>query len=78
MPYITQEDRLCAKIDNAGKLNYSITLLCDEYINKNGFRYQTMNDIIGALEGCKLEFYRRIASPYEDIKLQENGDVYNV
>jgi hypothetical protein len=27
------------------------------------------------LECCKLELYRKIAAPYEDIKIQENGDV---
>jgi hypothetical protein len=35
-----------------------------------------MNDIIGALEACKLEFYRRLVSHYEDIKIRSNGDVY--
>lgn len=34
------------------------------------------SEIIGALECCKLELYRRIAAPYEDIKIGENGDVY--
>lgn len=33
-------------------------------------------DILGALEGAKLELYRRKISPYEDIKIEENGDVY--
>ncbi len=31
---------------------------------------------MGALEGSKLEFYRRIAAPYENKKMKENGDVY--
>ena len=30
---------------------------------------------MGVLECCKLEFYRRVAAPYEDIKIEENGDV---
>ena len=38
--------------------------------------YQTMNDIIGALEGAKLEFYRRVVVPYENDKIEQNGDVY--
>lgn len=79
MPYITQEDRDFLYFPkNAGELNFLLTTICDEYIQTNGARYQSMNDVIGALEGCKLEFYRRIVSPYEDIKLSENGDVYNV
>ena len=32
--------------------------------------------VIGALECAKLELYRRIAAPYEDTKIQENGEVY--
>jgi hypothetical protein len=41
-----------------------------------GLSYQTINDIVGALEGAKLEFYRRVAVPYEDKKIIENGDVF--
>ena len=29
-----------------------------------------------ALEGAKLEFYRRIVAPYEELKIKENGEVY--
>jgi len=35
-----------------------------------------INAIIGALECAKLELYRRVAAPYEDDKIAENGDVY--
>jgi hypothetical protein len=31
--------------------------------------------VIGALENCKMELYRRKIAPYEDIKIEENGDV---
>jgi hypothetical protein len=61
---------------NVGELNYILTLISREYMETKGLSYQTINDIIGALEGAKLEFYRRIASPYEDEKITENGDVY--
>jgi len=40
-------------------------------------KYQTFNDILGALEGAKLEVYRRVVGPYENGKMSENGDVYN-
>lgn len=63
------------KCDNAGELNYAFTLIAQEYLNKKGLKYQNINDIIGALEGCKLELYRRFAAPYEDEKIQQNGDV---
>lgn len=81
MPYIRQADR--DQLDNdagvaetAGELNYQITRLIIDYFENNGGRYQQINDVLGALEGAKLEFYRRVAAPYEDMKIEENGDVY--
>lgn len=59
-----------------GELNYGFSCLIDQYMAVKGLSYQTINDIVGALEGAKLEFYRRIAVPYEEKKLEENGDVY--
>ncbi|MFW6130330.1 MAG: DUF6899 family protein [Atribacterota bacterium] len=67
---------LSKKIDNCGELNYVISVICNEYYKRNGGRYQQINDIVGALEGAKMEYYRRVASPYEDKKIEENGDVY--
>jgi hypothetical protein len=61
---------------NAGELNYCITVLLTQYITVHGLRYQYINDVLGALEGAKQEFYRRVAALYEDKKIQENGDVY--
>lgn len=62
---------------NSGELNFVLTIIVQEYFKVNGGRYQQINDIVGALEGAKLEFYRRIVGPYEDKKIQENGDVYD-
>jgi len=80
MPYIKQEQRknidMHSEPVNAGELNYSITASLIEYINRKGLNYQTINDIVGALEGAKLEFYRRVVAPYENVKIKENGDVY--
>ncbi|HLD91634.1 MAG TPA: hypothetical protein VI911_11605 [Patescibacteria group bacterium] len=85
MPYIKQDDRL--KFDkalleifkntpkNAGELNYLITSICYMFIERDVAKYQDFNDAIGALEGAKLEMYRRIISPYEDKKIEQNGDV---
>ena len=73
----------------SGELNYKITTLllsylkyqCTSYKFKGkklqwNYKYQLLNDILGALEGAKLEFYRRVAVPYEKKKCKENGDVY--
>jgi hypothetical protein len=38
-------------------------------------RYFHLNKAIGVLECIKLEFYRRVAAPYEDLKIKEAGDV---
>ena len=83
MPYIKSNDRIAlskvigsAPIESAGELNYLFTKLIIMYMQQNGKGYKQVNDVIGALEGAKLEFYRRVAAPYEDLKANENGDVY--
>lgn len=82
MPYIPDSDRRCycaknlASFESPGHLNYAITYLLSLYLKDKNLSYQTINDIIGALEGAKMEFYRRIAVPYENSKLSMNGDVY--
>ena len=84
MPYITRDRRREADprsmdwidAENAGELNFQITCLLLSYLNNKKLSYQTINDILGALEGAKAEFYRRIAVPYEQSKIRQNGDVY--
>lgn len=79
MPYIKDSRRHAIDYDVlpdvAGELNYKLTQLMKSYFACHN-NYQGINDIIGALEACKLEFYRRVVVPYEDKKIQENGDVY--
>ena len=59
-----------------GDLNYMLTKVCKSYLKKQlNVNYQAYNDVIGALECCKLEMYRRSIAPYEDDKIKENGDV---
>jgi hypothetical protein len=60
-----------------GDLNYLITELLVLYLATHEKNYTTLNAIVGALDSAKLEFYRRIVAPYEMIKMQENGDVYD-
>ena len=78
MPYIKQDDRDRAQDnpDNAGELNYALTRVVLRYIARHGESYQLYNDIMGALEGCKFELYRRAIGRYEDRKINMNGDVY--
>jgi hypothetical protein len=55
-----------------GELNYIITRILKEAYP---LRYFNINRAIGVLECCKLEYYRRVAAPYEDTKIEQNGDV---
>lgn len=79
MPYIDAKNRFevgdrCPR--TAGELNFAFTQIAILYMRNNGLCYQTINDIVGALEGAKAEFQRRVVAPYEDQKIKENGDVY--
>lgn len=85
MPYIKKMVRALIKdsdtiiinqIKSSGELNYAVTEIIAAYFKNNGENYNAINDIMGALEGAKLEFYRRVAIPYENKKIKENGDVY--
>lgn len=78
MPYIPEEAREEIRAGrppaNAGELNYSFYLISKAYFENNP-RYQSINDVIGALHGAAYEFERRIVFPYEDSKINENGDI---
>lgn len=87
MPYVTPDAR--KRLDaggeprGPGELNYALTVLVDRYLagaaGEDGrTRYAHLNEAIGVLECAKLELYRRVAAPYEDEKIRENGDVYSV
>ena len=84
MPYINHKeqrdlrDKISGIVDHKtteGELNFILTTIIGEYVIKKGLRYKQINDVLGALRGAELEFYRRIAVPYEEGKIEENGDV---
>lgn len=85
MPYIKYDRRTMLDMSHGspiqakhpGELNYQLTTIVQEYFVQNNANYQAINDIIGALEACKLEFYRRVVVPYETEKIAQNGDVYD-
>jgi hypothetical protein len=77
MPYIKKEDRINITSPNSvGELNYMISMIALSYLENKGLNYQTINDIIGAFDCAKNEFYRRAAVPYENEKIKTNGDIY--
>ena len=56
-----------------GNLNYVITKICAGIITNPS--YSKIALVTGVLENVKQEFYRRLAGPYEDKKILENGDI---
>jgi hypothetical protein len=56
-----------------GLLNYSITRILNQVFADA--KYHDLNEVIGMLECCKLEYYRVYGGPYEDLKQKENGPV---
>lgn len=55
-----------------GELNYVVTKILKEIYP---LRYFHINKAVGVLECIKLEYYRRVAAPYEDQKIKETGDI---
>lgn len=63
--------------DFLGALNYCVFSVVRKYIKENpkAMCYSGLSAIIGTLDCAKEEIRRRILNPYEDEKIQENGDV---
>lgn len=62
--------------DYEGKLNYIISAIMSNILKENGTSYSEINKLVGVLECAKLELYRKVAAPYEELKEQENSGVY--
>lgn len=94
MPYIRQEKRdiLDPTIDGLidvlrgmqlddpednteSNLNYIISKLLNKLYTAD---YKEINNALGMLDATKLEYYRRVAAPYENQKRFDNGDVYTL
>lgn len=80
MPYLTYEnkEKLLDHLypETAGELNYCLTLMCQRYFSKSKRNYEAHNTVMGALESCKQEYYRRAVVDFENEKIKVNGDVY--
>jgi len=82
MPYIKQEDRhsmdvvvelmKIQKVTPDGKLNYILYKFCKDTVEPS---YNNYKNFIAELKQCATEIERRILGPYEDLKINENGDV---
>ena len=82
MPYIEQDRREELEeilwqmrekdIAADGDLNYLLYAFCIRYVPES---YNSYKNFIGELRQCAAEIERRILAPYEDLKIEENGDV---
>lgn len=88
MPYIPQHNRtdvgeslhtfgLGFVPENAGQLNFVVSTFIANFIRVYGLKYANLNEMVGALECAKMELNRVIIGPYEDLKIEENGGVYD-
>jgi len=86
MPYITQERRdeleflqfrkVGEHLKSGGELTYVIYQIIMDYLISEPVKFERLCICLGALQAAKMEFYRRIVSNYEDIKIKENGDIW--
>ena len=88
MPYIARKDRKQYqeilnslaeiipqdRMQRPGHMNYIVSLLIEKVYGKE-MRYADHNEVMGFLNCIALEFYRRKTSPYEDLKIGEEGDL---
>lgn len=57
----------------AGNINYTFSRVCASLMGDT--TYPKIAVLTGVLENIKQEFYRRVASTYEDKKISQNGDI---
>ena len=74
------KEALCAGDPNpeqlleiAGDINYCVTRLVSGLLGIPS--YKKIAIITGVLQNINQELYRRLATPYEDEKIESNGDV---
>ena len=82
MPYIKQEDRFLMNrvvdemevvgVKANGDLNYILYKFCKDNVKPS---YNNYKNFCGELRQCATEIERRLLGPYEDTKIEENGDV---
>ena len=83
MPYIPPNERhrlfqvfsLSEKIETLGQLTYVIYVLCLEWLGRQGVNYANYASVMGALECCTTELYRKEVAGYEDEKELQNGEI---
>jgi hypothetical protein len=85
MPYIKDKDKremsdaindLRIRIESKGDLNYAICELVGRLIlDGEKISYTKMSEWISGVHDAEVELNRRLLAHYEDLKIEENGDV---
>jgi hypothetical protein len=86
MPYIKKGRRedldhlffdVVDEIDKVGEFNYIISTIASELVKRRGRSYAVLSGIRAEIQDAGDEFYRRVMTPYENSKMQANGDVFD-
>jgi len=74
-PYDEENSKLTNEqfLEITGDINYCVSRLISRIMGD--ISYGKIAIITGVLENINQEFYRRMASPYENKKILENGDI---
>ena len=73
--YMDKEESYSHKRVN-GAANYIITRVILGLLKPvSGWNYESLSDVVKTLESSKAEIQRRLLAPYEDMKIDENGDL---
>jgi len=84
MPYIRKAERINFDkhlnevgpyTTSKGDLNYCVTQLALHYIKSHGKSYTNISEAASALVDAADEIKRRLLGPYENQKIEENGDL---
>jgi hypothetical protein len=85
VPYLDADNRARVERDGPtqpGDLNYTITRVALYYLKRKmcggKLTYALLSEVKGAMQDAVDEFDRRLMTPYEEVKIATNGDVYDV
>jgi len=59
----------------AGAINYIVHVISRTFINRKGIKYWRLALVIGTLTLTIFELVRRVVTPYEEEKIEQNTDV---
>ena len=81
MPYLSDAERRAALEPTeipktTGELNFAVSRLMARYVEEKGVSYGSISEALSGCHEAEEEFRRRILIPYEETKIESNGDVF--